>query len=223
MDEKTWFEENYYPALIRKHWQEAGKETPTVVTLSFGPAWIFTEHKRSPVNVDFDFFQNTVLPLLRSRIRVSDKFLLLGESMGGYNSVQLSFHFPELFSKVASLCPSIAELSPYATSAEIDNYLKKNTSAAPEDVSDLLRLGKVVYSEQDWLRETPLQLVEKIDLNSLPPLYINAGFSDRFGTFSGTELFSKKLLARGANLSWHPQWGGHCATDIKSVADFLLP
>jgi hypothetical protein len=33
--------------------------------------------------------------------------------------------------------------------------------------------------------------------------------------------FAKTLKVRGANVEWRPQWGGHCAIDIVSLAAFL--
>jgi hypothetical protein len=40
--------------------------------------------------------------------------------------------------------------------------------------------------------------------------------------YEANEKFVGVLQRHGRQVKWHPQWGGHCAMDIPSLARFLV-
>ena len=56
---------------------------------------------------------------------------------------------------------------------------------------------------------------------SYPELYLSNGLYDKYGNFEGTEALAKLATEKGIKTRWHPLYGGHCAIDIASLADFL--
>ena len=42
-----------------------------------------------------------------------------------------------------------------------------------------------------------------------------------YGNFDGTRRLVDKARGHGVRTEWHPLYGGHCATDVASLAAFL--
>jgi hypothetical protein len=57
---------------------------------------------------------------------------------------------------------------------------------------------------------------------SFPTLYLSNGLYDAYGNYEGTERLARVARLRGVATEWHPLYGGHCASDIPSLANFLL-
>ena len=54
-----------------------------------------------------------------------------------------------------------------------------------------------------------------------PALYLSNGLYDVYGNFEGTQRLADMARKRGVKTEWHPLYGGHCATDVASLAAFL--
>jgi len=48
------------------------------------------------------------------------------------------------------------------------------------------------------------------------------GIYDAYGNYEGTERLAQLARQRGVQTEWHPLYGGHCASDVSSLADFLV-
>jgi hypothetical protein len=55
-----------------------------------------------------------------------------------------------------------------------------------------------------------------------PEYYLSCGSNDPYGNFEGNEKFVASATALGIKVEWRRLRGGHCVTDPKSVADFLV-
>lgn len=232
LNEKTWQEDWYYTAQIRKYWKEIGAKFPTVISISFGPFWVLAEENSGPFSGLLDKFTKQVMPMLEQEAGgLKGRRILMGESMGGINSIQLTFK-TNLFDKVAILCAPMAEISGFSSKEEIEKFMK-NSSAwqyykdakenpIPKLVGDLLEGQKLIFpTAEEWAKSDPLVLAKNANHLS-SPIYLAVGFHDEFVAYEGNEKFAAILKAKGFNLEWRPQWGGHCAMDIPSLAAFLV-
>jgi S-formylglutathione hydrolase FrmB len=231
LNEFTWQEEWYYTAQIRKEWKSSGTTLPTVVSLSFGPKWVLIEKNSSPSSGLFEVFTKKIIPEIEGQLgTIGGRRMAFGESMGGFNSVQLALK-TKLFHKAAILCSPMAAVSCFSSASEIEKYMKNSTAwqyhkyakenPIPESVAELFNAQKLMFpTEADWVKADPLALARNSAKVSTA-LYVAAGFYDPFVLYEGNEQFAEILKAKGADIDWRPQWGGHCAIDIPSLASFL--
>jgi hypothetical protein len=85
-----------------------------------------------------------------------------------------------------------------------------------------LTLGReYLADEQEWQRISPLSLIENAD-PSFPALYVSNGLYDAYGNFEGSQRLVTRAAELGVRTQWRPLYGGHCATDVASLADFLV-
>ena len=221
LNESAWLDDTYYTAQLRQQWDETREQAPIVVSISFGKDWILAQKNQSPYSGLFEVFIQGLLPKIETSLGgVKGRRLLLGESMGGFNSIQMALK-TTLFEKVAILCAPIAEISPFSPTAEVEAYIRR-TNADRSLVLELLEMGKAFFpTTRDWQTASPLALAREYKKASAPEFYLAAGYYDGYGLYSGNAKFGEILRRSGATINWRPQWGGHCAIDIESLARFL--
>jgi S-formylglutathione hydrolase FrmB len=219
---KTWTDTDYYTIQIRKEWASRGQQPPTVVSISFGPVWLLVEKNKSPASGLFEVFTQVVMPTVEKSLpQFSGRRLLVGESMGGFNASQVALKAGEQFNRVAILCPPMVELSPFASQQDIQAFVTAY-KARPELVAQMIQISQHFMPEaSDWNKHSPLLLAPTNLTWRSPKLYVSCGLYDEWGFFPGAERFAEIAEQRGARVQWRPIYGGHCATDIKSLAAFL--
>lgn len=221
LDEQTWNDDTFYTSMIQRYWEDKNISPPVVVTVSFGPIWLLAPKGKAEMSGLAEVFKNEVIPEVEKRIGVPKSRIVFGESMGGLNALLIALPNPKLFKKVASLCPGIYMLSPYAPSSEIQAFLER-TGADPKVVYGVTQLAKNYFSnEEEWNQVSPINQIEMIDPKDSPEIYLSCGLYDIYGNFEGSERFAEIAKSRGVNIQWQPIYGGHCATDVSSLADFL--
>lgn len=98
----------------------------------------------------------------------------------------------------------------------------KRTGANPKVALGIyLMAKKYVSNEEEWNKISPIDLIKKANID-YPELYLSCGLYDKFGNYEGTEALVKIANSKGVKTQWHPLYGGHCAIDISSLADFLI-
>lgn len=220
LDNNIWNDDTYYTSMIQLYWQKSNLKPPTVVQISYGSQWLLTP-KNSMVESGLmdDFLSN--LPFIESKIGKPRNRILLGESMGGLNVLILGLIHPELFSKIASLCPGVYLDSPFSDFNEIKAAMKR-TGADPIIAYGIYKMAKTYASnEEEWKEISPIDLIKKAN-TQYPALYLSCGLYDKYGNYEGTEALANIAISKGVKTHWHPIYGGHCATDINSLADFLI-
>lgn len=220
LDNTIWNDDTYYTSLIQSYWQKSDITPPTVVLVSYGPEWILTP-KNTKVNSGLmdDFISN--LPLIESKTGQPKNRILLGESMGGLNVLILGLNHPELFSRVASLCPGVYLDSPFSDLKAIKAAIKR-TGADPKIAFGIYTMAKTyVSTEEEYQAISPIHLIKRAN-EHYPELYLSCGLYDKYGNFEGTEALATMAHSQGVKTHWHPLYGGHCAIDITSLADFLV-
>lgn len=231
-DEETWSQPNFYTQQIRDYWKSKGQDLPIVVSVSFGPVWLLIDKNTSSYSGLLPTFKSTVLPTLEKSFGgVKGRRLLLGESMGGINSLQLLLR-SDLFDKVAAVCAPVTSISPHWAQEKIDETVKNSTawkvykdkkpSAVLGQVQKLLMLSEEFFpSQKEWEANDLSLFIANNDISKVVPSYISAGFHDEYLAFEGNQHIAAALKAQGAEVEWHPAWGGHCSVDIGSISEFL--
>jgi len=202
-----------------------GVQPPTVIAVSFGQAWLFSEWNRQGGPGLYTAFINTIMPALEAKIGgVHGRRMIKGESMGGFNGSQLLSKNSELFDRVALACPAIPVVGPFTPPWETTAFMLRNQGLVKPE----LVLGFQVWTLFDfpepglWENHNPLHLVRRLTLDS-PRLYISCGHRDEFGFFEGAESFARAAKERGVRVIWQPMPDGHCSTDARAIAKFLAP
>ena len=219
MDDSIWNDDTYFTSLVQSYWQKSSTKPPTVVVVSYGNVWLLTPKNSTAESGLMDDFVAR-LPEIESKIGKPRNRILLGESMGGLNVLILGFSHPNLFSKVASLCPGVYLDSPFSDFSTMRESVKR-TGADPKIAFGILQMAKTyVSNEEEWNSISPIKLIERAD-DKYPELYLSCGLYDKYGNFEGTEALANIAIKRGVKTKWHPLYGGHCAIDVASLADFL--
>jgi pimeloyl-ACP methyl ester carboxylesterase len=219
LDERVWNDDTYYTALLQAQWQSKGVLPPTVVTLSYGGTWLLAPKGAAS--------ESGLLEDMMERIRVIEiklgpprRRMLLGESMGGLNVLVAGLAYPDQFDRIASLCPGVYKVSPFAPLGEMRAALTR-TGADPQVGFGIWMLARRYYdNDREWRATSPLTLIERAGPGS-PDLYLSNGLYDAFGNFEGTQALATRASELGVKTEWRPLYGGHCASDAPSIAEFL--
>lgn len=222
LEAEVWNDPTYFTALLQAHWQNAGLLPPTVISLSYGPVWLLApkgqaEHSGLLETIWLD------IQAIEARVGAPKRRMLMGESMGGLNSLVLGLSQPQHFVKVAALCPAVYKDSPFAPLSQIREAMVR-TGADPRIIAGIWQLSRsYVSSADEWRRFSPLALIERAAVQETRlGLYLSAGLYDRYGLYEGTERLAQRAAQRGLSTEWHPLYGGHCAIDITSLGTFLV-
>jgi len=222
LDENIWNDDTFYTALIQQYWSEHKLTPPTVVTVSFGPVWLLTPKGKLEKSGLLEVVTNEVIPEVERRIGAPKKRIVFGESMGGVNALILGLSKGSLFQRVASLCPAIYKGSPFQSLEEIQEFVKR-TGADPKIIFGIVQLSKEYFADDDeWKRSSPVHMIEQADVKEAPEYYLSCGLYDAYGNFEGNEFLAQRGAKLGFQIAWRPIYGGHCATDISSIAEFLV-
>jgi pimeloyl-ACP methyl ester carboxylesterase len=207
---------------VRDIWRQRGFEPPAVATVNFGPAWFLAEKNHSKVSGLFGYYLNGIMPWIEKKLGYKARHrFLLGESMGGFNAAQYYFKRPEVFDKVAIICPAFTSIGPQSSKAEIKDYISR-THADKGDVNWLIFGLKVFFPKaEDWANADVFQL-DKDEKDRYPPLLLSCGTEDTIGFYEGASKMAEILQADPRKeVHWYPIPGGHCARPFEQVADFF--
>lgn len=214
-DERDWGGHfSRHAAAIEREWRDSGGTIGRVVTVSFGPRTMLTPEL-------VEAFARDVIAAVETEPAPPSRRLLLGQSMGGFNAAHVFLRHPELFARVALLCPALFTVEPSAPEAEVAAYLAR-TGAREELVRSAVAILRENFSEPDsWRRSSPLLLGPSRLSAEVPALYVSCGTSDEYGVLEGARAFAELARSKGVSVSWTPLNGGHCTVDPRSVARFL--
>jgi pimeloyl-ACP methyl ester carboxylesterase len=222
LEAEVWNDPTYFTALLQAYWQNAGLLPPTVISLSYGPVWLLAPKGQADSSGLLDTIWRDI-SAIEARVGRPKRRLLLGESMGGLNSLVLGLSQPQNFDKVAALCPAVYRESPFTPLSQIQEAIVR-TGADPRIVFGIWQLSRsYVANPEEWSRFSPLELIERAGVQQTRlSLYLSAGLYDRYGLYEGTERLAQRAAQRGVPTDWHPLYGGHCAVDVVSLGAFLV-
>lgn len=220
LDEHVWNDDTYWTALVQAEWQRNKALPPTVVTVSYGPTWLLTpKGKQEDSGLLDDFIAR--LPQIEGKIGIPRRRILLGESMGGLNVLIAGLTHQEHFAKIASLCPGVYDVSPFAPVSEMRAALKRTGADPKIGIGVWLLARKYVAEDTEWKHISPIDLIG-LAKPPYPALYLSNGLYDAYGNFEGTQRLATIAAGKGIPVEWHPLYGGHCAIDTASLARFLV-
>jgi hypothetical protein len=222
LEAEVWNDPTYFTAQLQAYWQQAGLRPPTVVSLSYGPVWLLATKGEAEHSGLLDTIWQDIRAI-EARVGPPKRRLLMGESMGGLNSLVLGLSRPQHFDKVAALCPAVYQDSPFTPLSRIREGIVR-TGADPRTVFGIWHVSRsYVANAEEWSRFSPLALIESASVQQTRlSLYLSAGLYDRFGLYEGTEQLAQRAAQRGVPTDWHPLYGGHCAIDVVSLGTFLV-
>lgn len=195
LDASVWNDDTFFTAQLQSYWQRLSIKPPTVVVVSYGPVWLLTpKNSKQESGLLDDFIAR--LPEIDSKTGKPRHRILLGESMGGLNVLISGLSHPEMFSKIASLCPGVHLESPFSDYSTRREAVKR-TGADPKIIYGVTQLAKrYVSNNEEWNAINPLFLIERADQN-YPELYLSCGLYDNYGNFEGTEALANTAIKRG--------------------------
>jgi pimeloyl-ACP methyl ester carboxylesterase len=222
LEAEIWNDPSYFTAMVQAYWQDAGLLPPTVISLSYGPVWLLAPQGQAENSGLLDSIWLDI-SAIEAGVGQPRRRMLMGESMGGLNSLVLGLSRPRQFDKVAALCPAVYLDSPFAPLGQIHAAMVR-TGAEPRIIFGIWQLSRsYVSSAEEWRRFSPLALIESAAVQEArPSLYLSAGLYDRYGLYEGTQRLAQRAAQRGLPTEWHPVYGGHCAIDIASLGRFLV-
>lgn len=219
LDAHIWNDDTYWTSMVQADWQQTKTLPPIVVVVSYGPTWLLTPKGAKQDSGLLDDFM-AKLPEIDAKTGAPAQRLLLGESMGGLNVLIAGLSHPQRFAKIASLCPGVYAISPFASFYAMRATLAR-TGADPTIGFGIWLLAKTYVADAaEWKRVSPLELVKRAD-GDYPALYLSNGLYDAYGNFEGSQMLATHAAQRGVSVEWHPLYGGHCAIDTASLARFL--
>jgi pimeloyl-ACP methyl ester carboxylesterase len=204
----------------RREIEALGKSVPTVVSISFGDLWLLTDIKDH--GDKYNLFKNKILPFLEGKagFKKDGRLLLMGESMGGFNALQLYLKDPQIFSRYMILCPALSQLNPWSSDEDVANFIDR-TGASSFRVEFYMQVAKYNFSNMDeWNTNNPLYLA-KNHTSGLPPIYLSGDEHDQYGFYEGDKILYDLLTTRATEHKWNTIDGRHCQIDPKGVAQFL--
>jgi len=224
-DERGWNVPSH--DLLERSIEAKGKKVPVVVTISFGATWFLSDTE--------GFRRSSLLAAYVEATQKVEKSLnlsalkerwLMGESMGGFNALQLYFKRPALFSRVVSYCPAVLNFSPFAPRSEVEAYISRHEPYVIRKLVEKWRdkMRNEYSTPAAWVAHDPRALDKP---QNDPKLFMGANGRDVFGFQEGTEVVRKKLQQQKAKLEWQfVDAGGHCDYDdrtMTALAAFLAP
>lgn len=221
LDEHAWVDDTYFTSMVQAFWQEHQLIPPVVVAVSFGPVWLLAPSGAASESGLLEVFMNEVVPTVEQRFSLSPRRVLFGESMGGTNALLAGLHSPASFARIAALCPVVSSHSPFESFGDLRDAAA-HTGADPKLVFGVVRLAKRYFaSAEEWAAVAPGEAGLRRAKAEGVDLYLSCGLYDAYGNYARTEALAHEAQAIGLTVDWHPLYGGHCATDISSLAQFL--
>ncbi len=220
LNEKIWRDSDYYTALMKEQWQRSHLRPPLIVTVSFGPFWLLAPQGDSKKSGLRELLLDKVLPAIESKLpQKPQHHWLLGESMGGFNAIQL---LPSSrFEKVAILCPPVYELSyPFSFTRMMELILRTKMEWRVAWALWWIK-DDFIQSSGDWEAVSPLAIAETLSPSTKTEIYLSCGMRDPYGNFPGVLKLRDVLISKKLKVQWHPLYARHCGIHIPSLAQFL--
>lgn len=220
LDEHIWNDPTFYTELVKTQWSQAGLTPPTIVTVSFGREWVLAPRGQAKQTGLRERFLTRALPRIEQGLGGAPRTrLLLGESMGGFNAIQLLDS--GLFAKAAILCPIVYDLDYPFTLAKAWGLVRQTGMEYKIALGFWWMMGDYVRAAPDWQAISPLAIAAGLEAARAPRVYVSCGSRDQYGNFPGTLRFVEILRQRGVSVQWRPLYTRHCGVDVASLAEFL--
>ena len=222
---------------FRDEWGKGGSAQPVVVAVSCGPKWIFVPDGDVEETSLLNEFWQEIVPHIESQLQGDVRRYAIGQSMGGYNVLQLALDRPQFFEKMVLFSPAIFNLSLYAEDKEIYAYVKRTGTCSFKqrvkfflsgmDVHSLA-INKILQSRRvfipdhkSWEKASIFRNARyKID-PQFPSVFITCGDKDEYGLHEGAKILVDIINENGGHAEFYLLDGKHMVRDDKRAVSFL--
>lgn len=221
---KGW-EHNPYFRQVMSLMERQNLHRPLVVTISFGSWWLLKD------------FGNQLHPsLLKAYLQIQKEIeaeifkgkeprtrTLVGDSMGGFNSLLILAKTDLHFDKAVVLCPGFAVIGPYSTQEEIQGYLTRNRPFVNDKlVFRILDLLKMEFPTPElWQIHAPFNVVKDLKSKADTHYYVMGNTQDEYGFGEGARLLQAELTKMNLHVTYEVVPGHHCVMNPESLVSFL--
>ncbi len=198
---------NFVTGEVQKNWKANGIVKPHVVSIDRG-VWWYTEVEQGQELANFvEWFE-------KEKLGFTPKRTLYGDSMGGHNALRWSADFPNLFPRMAIICPAIPR-------SFVQNPPPSEGFPAWEFLAQQLISEYYNASPRKDFNPTVPYKIERAD-QSVPRIHLIASTIDDFGFYAG-DVALHDSLSRNPNvkLSYEVQAVKHCEPEVSQLAAFL--
>jgi S-formylglutathione hydrolase FrmB len=188
----------------------AGLDNVTVITVSFGEAWMLDPlHPKLRADKDATVknFMEKIIPEIKDRHALPKPWQAVGHSMGGANLATLALSEPGLFERVVLAHPMLITCDPWTPVVGL------------KCVGGIVFLG-AEFEKEKWAKVNPIVRIKSQMV--FPPTLILVADNDDFGLIAGPKLFGELAKARGLPVRVEAYGGkSHYEYDAAKVLDFL--
>jgi pimeloyl-ACP methyl ester carboxylesterase len=207
-----------------RHFMEQVSEV-RIVAISYGLLWMLTPSSvrtQEPQQGTIDVFRNQIIPYVQSLTTLPRPWVVMGQSMGGFNAAQLCAGAPDLWQKCVllnSMMPSCdpftgalaGGLNPIGGGFGYINICHPGPDAMVKDQ----------FTPSEYSSYQPVETLKRAI--QLPKTYVTACELDDFGLFTGPKSWSIQADALGHDIRWSPKTTDcdHYGWPVEEVVEFL--
>jgi pimeloyl-ACP methyl ester carboxylesterase len=193
---------------ILENWQQKNTPQPHVIALSFGKIWWY-DHKKGEAMSKF------LVSFEKEHAIQNHPRTIYGDSMGGHNSFRWASEHPELFERMALICPAM----PLSFAVKKENAyegLWPFNFAADLLIADL-------YSSFEGKERNPITTTKYFEkLKALQKIHVVVSNKDHFGFYSGgLTLHAAMKNIPDVSITLEEQPIRHCEAEVSKLAPFL--
>jgi pimeloyl-ACP methyl ester carboxylesterase len=221
---KIWDTDPYLQQAMRVMKQQS-LHRPLVVSVSFGPWWVLkdfgNEEHPSLLNAYLQIQKETEAELFKNRQPV--RRILMGNSMGGFNSLLLLAKSNLQFDRAAILCPGFAKIGPYSSQEDVQSYLERNKPWVDVNlITRTLGMLKMEFPTQElWQTHAPFSIVGNLKTRIGTKFYVMGNTQDEYGFGEGANLLQNELIQMNLQVAYEVVPGKHCVMNPATLANFL--
>lgn len=213
---------------LTKSFRTLRADPPTVLTVSMGRIFFLSGRRLENGMTDVEEVTETLVKLVKrlglSNFESPSQLDLMGDSMGGNNSLHVYLRNPELFRKFAMICPANSRVSPFSPLSIWEKNLEDEGANYLYSMALRKTLQHFYLNQAIWESESPLQFVRKSykPLSKPQPIFIGIVEHDPYG-FNKVERDLADLFEKnGHPVTFTRTDAGHCYIDSEPLARFFL-
>lgn len=214
--------------LLTKSFKALKAEPPTVLTVSMGRIFFLSGRRLANGMTDVEEVTQTLVRIVK-RLQLSNfegesSLDLMGDSMGGNNSLHVFMRNPELFRRFAMICPANSRVSPFAPTVTWERNLRDEGANYVYSMALRKTLQHFYENEATWESESPLKFIQKSykPMAKPGPIFIGIVEHDPYGFNKVESDLADLLKANGHDVTFTRTDAGHCYIDSEPLAKFFL-
>jgi pimeloyl-ACP methyl ester carboxylesterase len=203
---------------------------PTILTMGVGPVQFLSGNVRISGLSDIEEVSRSIVNILKGHgLRNLDtnpgSIELYGESMGGFNSLQVFARHPEYFNRVALICPAGTRVSPFAPLSDWLVNMQEEAASPVLSIAFRETLTAAFGGEDQWEQQSPIMYLATSyrPMAVRQPIYLATVAGDKFGFTLVEDTLTSMLQSEGHQVTRNETFSSaHCFVNPAPLAAFLL-